>query len=304
MGIFKKIFNQPSLNKEFIEIVRATDKGDEQASKKLSQIAQRARNNGTLDDYINNVHNARIAIYTAPAKNGDEEAQYWLGYSLQDSNPTESYKWLYSLAQKGNIKAMKALSQGYSKYGGYGENEEKELYWDLQAAQAGDAEAQCDVALDYLAKGDRINAYEWYKKSADQKCIKGMLGLADYYEKDCLFPNYPLNDEEQKIRSLCYDEAEKLYAEVVDSECTIMEAAKAFHGIGQIYSKSCVSIVESRDVAVYHYYQSYLLYQDIGEDRWADLEMQAIQRTIKNYNLNIPQSKFEYWKNNGYDPNM
>lgn len=119
MGLLDKLLGKSDgiskVDHTFVKVVRALDNGEEWAKKEINQMYQ--NNNPYLTDKM---CRARIEIYSDAAYAGNPEAQYWLGYSLQYYNPEESFRLLKNLADKGSIRAMKAIAMCYTEYGGYG----------------------------------------------------------------------------------------------------------------------------------------------------------------------------------------
>ena len=94
----------------FVEVVRALDNGEEWARKEINRMDE------SNDPYLTDkLCRARIEIYSDAAYAGNPEAQYWLGYSLQNYNPKESFRLLKGLADGGSIRAMKAIAMCYTR---------------------------------------------------------------------------------------------------------------------------------------------------------------------------------------------
>lgn len=172
MGFFDKILKKENeIDNKFLEIVKANDNGEEWARDIVN------RRWSTESDFLVTLSNARIQLYSNAAYQGDEKAQYYMGVSeAQLGNAKESYQWLYNLANNGNIEAMTAIAMQYSEFGCYGYDKEKEFEWNLKAAEAGDADSQCRVALEYSIDGKEMEALNWYAKAAQQSSSKGCLG--------------------------------------------------------------------------------------------------------------------------------
>ena len=122
------------------------------------------------------------------AEQGDEEAQYELGYAYYDSYDFHEYvgadlkegvRWYRMAAKQGNKDAQKKLGEHYSK--GIDKNYRESAKWYHMAAEQGDKHAQ-KVLGDYYYNGkgvvkDRHEAAKWYSLAAKQ---------GDYDAKDLL----------------------------------------------------------------------------------------------------------------------
>lgn len=183
MGVFSGLkfgkINKSGDN-EFVKIVRAMDNNEEWAQKKMQEIWSNSTNE---EELISRIDNARIEIYKNAAYQGDTKAQYWLGTTLGGINNEESLRLLKNLAEKGDIAAMKSIALGYTEYGGYGQDDDQYLYWNLMAAKKGDAEAQSTVGLEYMCRKNINEAYKWYSKAAEQDNSRGYLGIGECYER-------------------------------------------------------------------------------------------------------------------------
>ena len=301
MALFKKA----SVSKDLINLVRARDNGEEWAKRKLAELC--SDDTVTIPDLCE----ARIIIYEAAAKRGDADARYWMGFSLQIIDPQASFKWLLDLAREGNTKAMKALANGFSTLAYYGEDPEKELYWHLEAAKLGDAEAQFEAGRDYSLKQEYEEAWQWYEKAADQGFVQAVLGLAELaikhgddcknevrkkYNYDFKNPAMQAELEEAKEQSqVDYSGAADLLADVVDGkyeDCTNDEAAKAFDMLGDMLRLNRFEDDPPPYEEAVHYYFLASLFDD--DERL--ISKQKMNNLIKEKQLSISSRQFEAWK--------
>lgn len=177
---------------KLLEIIERADLGDENAKELLSAEFDK----GLTAEKHNEL---RWQIYEPKANNGDMVAQYWMGFlnSMIKKDAKKALFWYESSAKQGDVKAMKALAQGYNEfsnsddYGDYGPvafgyDAEKEEYWLTVAAEAGDGEAQNSLALNHKINGENDKAVYWYEKaSKSENCgirIKAYYALADFCE--------------------------------------------------------------------------------------------------------------------------
>jgi len=302
MGLFKK----SSVNQDLITLVRAFDNDEEWAQKKINELWD--NNQITTLDF----DRARIIIYEAAAKRGDKKAQYWLGHALQKTNPQESFKWLLGLAREKDIEAIKCLAKGYCSIGGYGEDWDKELYWQLEAAKLGDAEAQYKAARLYQLKKEYGDAWEWFKKAADQGYNKGTIGLAELlirrgeqyiydadqkYQYDYINPAYQKEQAEAKAK--CAEScvaAEGLLLGIIKEGFLYEDGAKALDMLGDLYRRNLVYDSEPKyELAVQYYYMAMLYDEDddlISEKKMSDL--------IAREHLVISPEQFAQWKQKAF----
>ena len=225
MGLFKK----SSVSKDFVNLVRAYDNGEEWAKKALNDLWH-ANKVGSSD-----VDEARIIIHEKAAMQGDKRAQYLYGMSLRHADPQQSLKLLLGLAHQGDVEAMKAIAGGYTDYGGYGDNEQQFLYWMMAAANLGDAEAQYRVGLQLGVFEDK--AWEWFVKAAKQGYVAAVLKAAEHLCNKAVMVDRTLPDCIEKQRKY-YDDAEIILLEVADGEyenCLVDQAATAFEQLGRIH---------------------------------------------------------------------
>jgi len=85
------------------------------------------------------------------AKQGDAEAQYWLGFSYfsgmngAEENYVESAKWYRKAAEQGYKSAQYALGLAYRSGLGVSKNEKEAVKWYRKAAEQGDEDAQKEL---------------------------------------------------------------------------------------------------------------------------------------------------------------
>lgn len=318
MGLFKKT----TVGKDFVNLVRANDNGEEWAENKLGELW----NNNQIS--TRDLCEARVVIYEAPAKRGDKEARYWMGKSLQVLDPPSSFQWLLDLAREGDVRAMKTLGLGFSTVSYYGEDPEKELYWYLEAAKVGDAEAQYMVGREYYGKAleshknpEQAKIYfestrEWLEKSAKQGYPQGVLKLAELFIQlgnNCKnevykkyhfdFNNQAMQEELQKAKETSlafYDKADDLLTAILKGEyeeCYDGDIAKAFDIRGDMINRNLFEDEEPEyEFAVQCYYLATLL-----DDEEVLISKKKMNDVITQHNLNILREQFDAWKREALD---
>ncbi|WP_448784009.1 tetratricopeptide repeat protein [Blautia sp.] len=288
MGLFNKLMGRsdeiPKVDRAFVEVVRALDNGEEWARKEINRM------NESNDPYLTDkLCRARIEIYSDAAYAGNPEAQYWLGYSLQNYNPKESFRLLKGLADGGSIRAMKAIAMCYTQYGGYGENNEQYKYWYMKAAEAGDADAQYTVGLEYMADGNLDEAEYWYKLSASQNYSKGLLNYAKLLDQKRMriMPENKQNDNE-----IFY--VEDLLLEALNKAKYRDEFVDAASEISHFYYRCCIGNVgplTSENTIKRAAYFAWVAYLDGGNVYMKE----HFNRIINEYNIYVNTSDIEQW---------
>lgn len=281
MGLFD-LFKE---NKEddFVRIVRALDDGEEWAQE---QIDSMWRNN--YPDLFINMSKARVQIYSDAAREGDVKAQYWLGLSLGDlGKKDESLRWLSKLADNGDIDAIKAIANGYTQFGGYGENEEEYLRWMLKAAEAGDAEAQYFVGMEYMGQGKKKEGMHWYCKAAGQKHSAACRNIGQELEND-LIMNL-LKIEYDKKKHMC-EKIEIAYLDAVNYATTRENYSMACNVLANFYVRDIgIDFVLNPERAAFFYYQAHI----------SDNYPQAYEKFDEirgKYNISVDIQDIEGWK--------
>ena len=288
MGLLDKLLGKSDgiskVDHTFVKVVRALDNGEEWAKKEINQMYQ--NNNPYLTDKM---CRARIEIYSDAAYAGNPEAQYWLGYSLQYYNPEESFRLLKNLADKGSIRAMKAIAMCYTEYGGYGEEDDKYKYWYMKAAEAGDAEAQYTIGLEYRCDENLTEAEYWYKLSASQKYSKGLLEYAKLLDYKRMRPEYVNRQSDDEIFQI-----EDLLLEALNTAKNKDEFADAASEISHFYYMCCIGNdgpLNSENTikrAAYFAWVSYLDGENVHMKKHFD-------RIINEYNIYVNTSDIEQW---------
>ncbi len=106
------------------------------------------------------------------AKDGDAEAQYWLGVTYEygvdvNQDYEAAIKWYEKAADQGHVIAQNTMGDTY-----YAADDEKALFWYTKAAEQGYADAQAHLGWMYeRGRGiaqDNKKAAIWYAKAADQ----------------------------------------------------------------------------------------------------------------------------------------
>lgn len=178
-GIFKR---NKVTEDEMIQIILDADKGDSQALVALNGLY---RDNGMTDS---RKHSLRRQGYTPLAEGGDVDAQVKMGLiAVIDDEPEVAEDWFLRAAQQNSTEAMIQLSLGYATYNqcSFGEDLEKSFQWVLKAAELGDPDGQCQVAMEYLS-GETVEqnqalALQWYLKAAQQDYPEAIFALGELY---------------------------------------------------------------------------------------------------------------------------
>jgi antitoxin component YwqK of YwqJK toxin-antitoxin module len=122
-------------------------------------------------------YEAAIELYTAPAKQGDPEAQWLLGLAYANASPPlqnheKAEEWTLRSAENGYVNAMVDLGKFYLFYVDP-PNEQAAMQWYARAADHGEPEAQLMMGLNQLSTEgplpqNRIEAWKWLILSAEQ----------------------------------------------------------------------------------------------------------------------------------------
>ncbi len=178
-GIFKR--NKPSQD-EMIQIILDADQNIPQA---LLDLTGLYRDFGMTDS---KKHSLRKLGYAPLAEAGDVNAQLWLGkLAVLDDDGETAEGWFLRGAAQNNTEAMLQLSLGYATYNqcSFGEDLEKSFQWVLKAAELGNPDGQCQVAMEYLS-GETVEqspelALQWYQKAAQQNYPEALFALGEFY---------------------------------------------------------------------------------------------------------------------------
>lgn len=293
MGFLSRFINrgeqQSQQEDDFVDLIRALDNKEEWAKKQIGEMWR--RNDPTLFSRMNE---ARIKIYASAAQQGDPKAQYWMGMSLSATDKQASLGWLVPLANQGNIEAMTAIALGYTEYGGYGDNKDEYRYWYMKAAEAGDADAQATIGLEYLIEQNYEEALNWYIKSADQGYAKGLIGVSKCLEhkRDNLSfdPIYSEPQARQQEEQRLNDIIEDTYIDAVNAARKEDELGEAFNGLGHFYMRSLIVEGQNPDIAkraAYFLYKAYLLGNDFA--------LQCFNEVVSENKLYVDINDIEEW---------
>lgn len=293
MGFLSKLMHgreqQGQQKDDFVDLIRALDNKEEWAIKQFGEMWK--SNDPTLFSQMNE---ARIKIYNSAARQGDPKAQYWMGMSLMATDKQASLGWLVPLANQGNIDAMTSIALGYTEYGGFGDNPDEYRYWYMKAAEAGDADAQATIGLEYLVEQNYEEALNWYIKSADQGYAKGLIGVSKCLEHKrinlSLDPAYADAQARQQEEQRLDDIIEDTYIDAVNAARKEDELGEAFSGLGHFYMQSLIVKGQNSDIAkraAYFLYKAYL----IGND----YELQHFNNVVSENKLHIDINDIEEW---------
>lgn len=291
MGFLKKIVsNLTGADKQFTEIVKASDNGEEWANRELQKMWQ--SNDPTL---IPRIHQARVSIYENAAKSGNRDAilKYARGLAYSDRHQ-ESLHWYMQLIEKKDTEAMLELALDYTEFGGFGEDEAKHEYWIQQAAMLGNAQAQAKYGLILDAKGQTKQALDWYKKSAEQGNTSGKIGYASALDLVIMKMIHEKSNDIETIKSLYYT-IEDLCIEVLNESEDDSEIDKSFGQLYNTYLYPPKGVCEPMPYrAAYFIYKSAVICDN-------EYSMDRLQKTATEYNLGITQRTLQEWNEMSFD---
>ncbi len=291
MGFLKKIVsNLTGADKQFSEIVKASDNGEEWAKREIQKMWQ--SNDPTL---IPRIHQARVLIYENAAKSGNRDAilKYARGLSYSDRHQ-ESLHWYMQLIEKKDTEAMLELALDYTEFGGFGEDEAKHEYWIQQAAMLGNAQAQAKYGLILDAKGQTKQALDWYKKSAEQGNASGKIGYASVLDLTIMEMIHEKSNDLETIKSLYYT-IEDLCIEVLNESDDDSDIDKAFCKLYNTYLYPPKGVCEPMPYrAAYFMYKSAAICDN-------EYSMDRLQKTTVEYNLGITQKTLQEWNEMSFD---
>lgn len=269
MGLWDKFVDKViCIDRNFLEIVEANDRGEEWAREIIHKRWCEEPN------FLKTLSQARVQLYADAARKGSEDAQYWLGVSeAQLGNIDESYYWLSNLANKGNIKAMNAIASEYTEFGNYGNDEKKVFEWHLKAANAGDPSAQCAVALDYFINENYEEALKWYGEAARQSYSEGCLGYGKVVDtkRGRYYENYS-KEEIKKMNTII----EHMFIDAINFANNRDDYSDAANSLGWFYRRE-------KDIkrAIYFFSRAY------KTDNDKRLAYQEAMSLCKEYNIDV-----------------
>ncbi len=123
----------------------------------------------------------------ACARNGDAEAQYWLGMDYEsDEDYVKAVKWFRRAAAQGEARAQYELGTCSRLGQGVPQDYAEAVNWYRMAAEQGCAEAQCDLGVCYEqglgVPKDFAEAVKWTRKAAEQDDVTAQANLGLYYD--------------------------------------------------------------------------------------------------------------------------
>lgn len=288
MGFLGKLFSDnQGVSKDFVELVRAKDNGEEWANIELRRLWESG-----AEALIPKIHKAWLIIYSEAAEQGDKDAILKVAKALASANPKKSVELYMKLIDQKDTDAMKALAFEYSGYGGFTEDKEREFNWYFAAAKLGDAEAQYSVAREYLLKSDFENAFDWYLKSAEQEFPEGEIGLAEMYINMPFYKGLSENDISQEERNRQLWLAEDLLIHALNNAQSDRVISEAMEKLGEVYSYLRPPLPRR---AAYFYYNAYLCDTDF------EFLFEKVKSLNQNYALGITKELLDFWKENPYD---
>ena len=255
---------------ELKRIVQAADDGYSWA---LSRMQNLEESGFTPEDY----HAVRLAIYTPLAKNGDSNAQCWLGLIADDFETSKS--WYEKAAANGNTKAMKYLALDYYQRS----DSENEIYWYRQAAEHGDPEGMYFLALEYrtgqsLDKNVDI-AHDLLEKSAELGFPKAYAKLSEIY-------GY-LFEEKKDDKKFLYYCRQAICSQDRDAAATAAQQLAYYYG-GSIYFGREANDHTDVQRAMYWFHQAYFFDPD-------DYTRDRITEFSDKSGYVVSEEKFDKW---------
>ncbi len=139
---------------------------------------------------------SQISSFSAGARAGDPEAQFWLGSAYRNgwgvgTDPNAAAMWLREAADQGHAKAQHTLGMMYESGEGLPANLQKARDLFTRSAGQGFAPAQVSLATLILRTGDGdiAEAYMWFELAAasgDAFALRGLSALASRMPQDDL----------------------------------------------------------------------------------------------------------------------
>lgn len=267
-------------NREFKKTVLAMDRGKKWAKREMQSLAQKDD-----EDFVARLAQARLELYSQAAYEGNDNAQYLVGMSYKQLEDREAaLEWLTMQAKKGDVKSMKALAQGYTKEGLFGDNRIEYICWLRKAAQAGDVWAQVNLGREYNGKNEEA-ARKWYQaakaQGSSEACLE--LGRSWYHEAITKF-GIQNPAEKQKLMDL----VEEHYIEAANRAKDAHELAVASRELGNFYSTAFQGDV-SPERAAWYYYQAW------NCERKSD-DFEQFEKIRKQYQLDMAPERMDEWE--------
>lgn len=260
--------------------IRESDRGKKQAKEQLKAMSE-----SQDSEMLSQIAEARVELYSRAAYEGDKKAQYQVGLSQAAlGNKEVSLEWLTGLAKQGDVRAMKAIAQGYAPDGIYGYRREEYRHWLQKAAEAGDARSQAKLGDFYVGKNEKLSR-EWYRKAAVQKLPEGCLGFGrSCYNEALLYAGEKEKQEELR------EEAEKYFLRAANYADNDRDFSGACHELGVLYESMLAGGQEElAQRAAFFYYQAWT-----GAKAAEDLT--AFQRIRDRYQLNVNPADLKKWE--------
>jgi hypothetical protein len=124
------------------------------------------------------------------AKEGNADAQFWVGFNLASAGTKDAYvlaaNWYQRAAEQGHALAQFNLGIMYSRGQGFRRDAKTSTFWITKAAQRGDCAAQYILGMNQnrrsmnetavQASESRIEAYKWLQLSASQGYVESEAG--------------------------------------------------------------------------------------------------------------------------------
>lgn len=281
------LFGKKSKKKEQQELVRTvkdSDRGKKKAREQLKSLME------TKDPAVmERIARTRVQLYSQAAYEGDEQAQYRMGIAQAKlGNKEVSLEWLTGLAQKGDVKAMKAIARGYSPNGIYGYSRQEYRHWIRKAAEAGDAQAQADLGEFYAGKDEKQSRY-WYKQSAMQSCPAGCIGLGRACYNEAL---RSFGEAEAVYRREMLERAEECFLRAADAAQKDADFAAACHELGILYETMTNGNGGQEDSAE----RSAFFYCQAWKTAGQEEDLISFNRMKQRYRLKIDPADMEKWQ--------
>lgn len=203
---------------KWMDLIERADNEDTEAKNVLKDL----RKNNVLTE--EKYKRLRRKCYEKKAEEGNRNAQYWMGIISQiyDSNPKAAERWFLMAAEQGDTRAMASLAKGYSRDTNegvligdirmgaaseiwrFGYKKDEYIKWLTRGTEAGDMEAACNLAREYMigeeVEKDTEKELELYRMVADSGFPAAYVPLAEIYGREHMNPYY---DKQKQMEYLC-----------------------------------------------------------------------------------------------------
>jgi TPR repeat protein len=160
------------------------------------------------------------------AEQGDAEAQFNLGESYVEKDPSQAFCWWHKAAVQGHAAAQYNLGLCYAKGTGVEMDDSQAVYWIQRAADQGDAGAQNGLGQCYIhgtgVEQDDAQAVYWYRKAADQGHAEAQYNLAICYGQGT-----GVEQDDSQAACWCQKAADQGHAEAAETIAQLKASKKS-----------------------------------------------------------------------------